>query len=87
MSRGATMSILGLYNNDPTIFDLMSFPDEFTAAQKQNVTDNILVECAEFEFLYPNPVVAKNVISIWSRKEKPYWERVYRASQAEYNPI
>lgn len=81
------MSVLGLYNNDPTIFDLMAFPDGFTAEQKQNVTDNILIECAEFEFLYPNPTVAKNVIGIWSHKELPYWNRVYAASQAEYNPI
>ena len=87
MSRGANLSLLGLYNNDPTIFDFMAFPDGFTDAQKQNVKDNILVECAEFEFLYPSPLVAKNVIGLWSNKEKPYWDRVYRAAQAEYNPI
>ena len=87
MSRGATVSILGLYNNDPSVFDLMEFPEEFTSEQKKTVTDNILIECAEFEFLYPNPIVAKNVIGIWSRKEKPYWDRVYTASKAEYNPI
>ena len=87
MSRGATMSILGLYNNDNTIFDLMAFPDGFTTEQKQIVTDNILVECSEFEFLYPNPTVAKNIIALWSHKEVPYWNRVYAASQAEYNPI
>jgi hypothetical protein len=46
-----------------------------------------LVECAEFEFLYPAPEVAKTIIGIWSRKELPYWNRVYAASQAEYNPI
>ena len=87
MSRGANLSILGLYNNDSTIFDMMVFPDGFTDAQKQTVTDNILVECAEFECLYPNPYVMKNIIGVWSRKELPYWNRVYTASQAEYNPI
>lgn len=87
MSRGANLSILGLYNYDSSVLDLMEFPAEFTAAQKQNVKDNILIECAELEFLYPNPVVAKNIIGIWSKKELPYWQRVYRASQAEYNPI
>lgn len=87
MSRGATLSIMGLYNNDPTVLDMMVFPEGFTDAQKQTVKDNILIECAEFEFLYPAPSVAKTIIGIWSRKEKPYWDRVYRASQAEYNPI
>lgn len=87
MSRGATLSIMGLYNNDPTVLDLMEFPDGFTDAQKQNVKENILIECAELEFLYPAPSVAKAIIGIWSRKELPYWTRVYKASQLEYNPI
>ena len=87
MSRGANLSIMGLYNNDPTVLDLMEFPEDFTEAQKQNVKDNILVECAELEFLYPAPVVAKNIIGIWSKKEVPYWDRVYKASLLEYNPI
>lgn len=87
MSRGATLSILGLYNNDPTVLDLMSFPDGFTADNKQTVKENILIECAELECLYPNPVVMKNIVGIWSKKELPYWQRVYNASILEYNPI
>ena len=87
MSMGATLSILGLYNDDNTVFDLMSFPDGFTKEQKQVTIDNILIECAELEFLYASPVVAKPIIGIWSKKEKPYWDRIYKASQAEYNPI
>lgn len=87
MSRGTNLSIMGLYNNDPTVLDLMVFPDGFTQEQQQNVKDNILIECAEFEFLYPNPTVAKTIIGVWSYKELPYWQRVYDASQLEYNPI
>ena len=87
MSRGATMSIMGLYNNDDSIFDLMSFPEGFTDNDKQLVQDSILVECAELEILYPAPAVMKTCIGIWSRKELPYWQRVYNASQLEYNPL
>lgn len=87
MSLGATLSVLGLYNEDNSLFDLMQFPEDFTTAQKKTVTDNILIECAELEFLYPNPTVAKNIIGIWSYKEVPYWDRVYKASQLEYNAI
>ena len=87
MSRGANLSIMGLYNNDPTVLDLMEFPEDFTDAQKQNVKENILIECAELEFLYPAPLVAKNIIGIWSKKEVPYWNRVYKASLLEYDPI
>lgn len=87
MSRGATLSIMGLYNNDNTVLDLMEFPEDFTEEQKQNIKENILIECAELEFLYPSPVVAKSVIGIWSKKEVPYWDRIYKASLLEYDPI
>lgn len=87
MSNGANLSIMGLYNNDKTIFDLMSFPDDFTQEQKQTTIYNILVECAELEILYPNPTVMKNIIGIWSQKEQPYWNRIYKASLLEYDPI
>lgn len=87
MSRGARLSIMGLYNHDETVLDLMQFPDDFTDAQKQNIKENILIECAELEFLYPSPTVAKSIIGIWSAKEKPYWDRIYKASLLEYDPI
>lgn len=87
MSRGATLSILGLYNDDPTVFDLMHFPEGFSQDDIQATKDNILIECAELEVLYANPTVMKNIIGIWSYKELPYWQRIYDASQLEYNPI
>lgn len=87
MSMGATLSVMGLYNYDKTLFDLMSFPDGFTEEQKEITIDNILVECSELECLYPNPSVMKNVIGIWSKKEVPYWTRIYNASLLEYDPI
>ena len=87
MSMGATMSILGLWNNDHSIFDLMQLPEGFTTEDRETVTDSILTECAELEVLYPAPAVMKNVIGIWSRKELPTWQRIYNASLLEYNPI
>lgn len=87
MSRGATLSIMGLYNNDDSIFDLMEFPEGFTEDDENCVKFSILTECAELEVLYPNPTVMKNMIGLWSYKEMPYWQRVYDASQLEYNPI
>ena len=87
MSKGATLSIMGLYQNDNTVLDAMFFPEGFTDEQKEIVKQNILIECAELEFLYPAPTVAKTIIGIWSHKEVPYWNRVYQASLLEYNPI
>lgn len=87
MSRGATLSVLGIYNVDNTIFDNMEFPDGFTDEQKEIVKNSILVEGAELECLYPSAYFLKTIIGIWSRKELPYWQRVYNASLLEYNPI
>ena len=91
MSNGAKLSILGLYNWDNTIFDLMVFPEydevEFTAEEKQLVINNIMAETAELEILYPNPAVMKNMIYLWSAKEKPTWNRILRVSLANYDPL
>ena len=89
------MSILGLWQWDHNIFDLMQFPSfqdgetvhEFTQDDKQLLINNLMAECAELDILYPNPVVMKNMIGLWSGKELPTWIRIYKASLTEYNPI
>lgn len=78
------LSILGLYNWDSSIFDLLVIPE---GVDKENLINNILTEYAELEILYPNPEVMKNVIGIWSQKELPTWQKIYNAEQLEYNPI
>ena len=91
MSNGAKLSILGLYNWDNTIFDLMVFPvwdqNEFSTEEKNLVINNIMAECAELEILYPNPTVMKNMIGLWSAKEQPTWNRIYRTALIEYDPL
>lgn len=84
MSRSATMSVMGLYNWDNTLFDLMSIPE---ALDKDTLVDNLLIELAELEVIYPNPVVMKNLIGVWSAKQLDIWERLYATTQYEYNPI
>ena len=83
----ATMSVLGLYNYDDTIFDNMAFPEAMTTTEKTDTINNIILECAELEVLYTNPAFMKFAIQTWSRKELPTWVRVYNASVAEYDPI
>ena len=84
MSRMATMSPLGLYRWDNTIFDLMQIP---SALDKPTLIDNLLSETAELEVLYPNPVVFKNLVGVWSAKQIDIWNRLYATTQYEYNPI
>lgn len=84
MSRMATMSPLGLYRWDDSIFDLMQIPE---ALDKPTLIDNLLTETAELEVLYPNPVVFKNLVGVWSTKQLDIWNRLYATTQYEYNPI
>lgn len=84
MGRTANISPLGLYNWDNTIFDLMVIP---TALDKPTLINNLLAETAELEVLYPNPIVFKNLLGVWSAKNLDVWNRLYATTQYEYNPI
>lgn len=84
MGRAVNLSPLGLYNWDQTIFDLMQIP---VALDKDTLVDNLLAETAELEVLYPNPVVFKNLVGVWSAKQIDIWNRLYATTQYEYNPI
>ena len=87
MSRGATLSVLGLYKSDPSLFSEMVYPSGFSADEKQTVVCNILAECAELECLFPDPDTMKTMIGLWSKMNISVWERIFTASKLEYNPI
>lgn len=78
------LSILGMYNNDNTIFDGFNTPEGIT---KDDVVDNILIECSELEIVYPEPVILKRAIEIWSNSNQIEWNKLYNTMTVEYNPI
>lgn len=83
----STMSVLGLYTYDNTLFANMNYPEGFDTADQTNLVNNLLCELAEMEVLYTSPAFMKTIIGVWSYKEKPTWDRIYAAAQMEYNPI
>lgn len=83
----SSVSVMGLYNYDPTLFANMEFPTGFTTQEADNLINSIIMETAELEVLYSSPVFMKTIIGVWSKKELPTWNRIYAAAQAEYNPI
>lgn len=87
MSNGSRMSVLGLYNWDNRLFDPLAVPEGFTPDDKTTLVNNIILECAELEVLYPNVDFFKFAIESWSEKEVITWNRIYSASLLEYNPI
>ena len=82
--KRATMSILGLYFQDPDLFSGMVYPDEL---DRDVLIDSILAECAELEIIYPDPEYMKNLITLWSKKELYNWRKLYETTQFVYNPI
>ena len=80
----ATLSILGLWMQDPTIFNSMHLPAGVDLA---TVRDTILYDLADLEVLYPSAPFMKTMIDLWSTKENPTWTRLYTAMQLEYNPL
>ena len=83
----SSMSVLGLYTYDNTLFANMNYPEGFETADQTNLVNNLLCELAEMEVLYTSPAFMKTIIGVWSYKEKPTWDRIYAAAQMEYNPI
>lgn len=80
----ATLSILGLYNYQPTIFDSLTIP---TSVDKETLIDNIIMEAAELELLFPNADILGRLIGNWSKTRLAAWNRMIGALDAEYNPI
>ena len=81
-----TISILGLYNEDNTIFESMQLP-ESDHLDKDTLIHNILMDCAELEALYTDPDFMKFAITEWSKARLHVWQALANTMDYEYNPI
>ena len=80
----ATMSLLGLYQFDSHILDDLHIPSAMDAA---NIKNNLLMETAELEILYPDADILKYMIDIWSNRRLKVWQDLYDTTVLVYNPI
>lgn len=80
----ATISLLGLYTWDDTIFDDMSLPEQ---VDKTDLIDNLLMETAELEILYPDAEFIKQAIARWSAIRLHTWERIAKVLYEDYDPF
>lgn len=80
----ATLSILGLYQREPTLFDELELPGSMN---KDVLIDNILYEAAPLEVYYPDPNFMKFMIGRWSFMNQSVWQKLYDTTVLEYNPI
>lgn len=88
MITKSTLSILGLYNYDPTIFDDMALPSVITdKGNEYLIHSSILLEYAEMEVLYPDPNVMKQAIAIWSKSRFQAWTHMAKVLYEDYDPF
>ena len=79
-----TMTTIGMYNTDSTLFDNMILPDEL---DRDLVINAILMRSGEFEVLYPNIDFMKFSIGAWSRKWNKTFADWVKGQEATWNPI
>lgn len=103
MSRGILLDIMALYNHDQTLFSAFQVPTSITWVEhgpegdtthtetipytKQNIVDNILLECAELEVVYPDSDYMKLAIGTWSTKRLYTWQRIADVLYRKYDPF
>lgn len=77
----ASVSFMGLYSYDPSIFDDLQLP---SGIDRETLINNLMVETAELEVMQPDPGIIKVVLGWFSRKRLPQWQRVADAYGLDY---
>lgn len=78
------LSITGLYEYDNTLFQGLQLPEGLS---QEAVINEILLQCAELEIVYPNIDIMKLAITTWSIANQYTWQKLYDTMVVEYNPI
>lgn len=79
-----TLSVLGLYQYDPTIFDGWTLPE---GVDLDTLKAAIFQDCAELETTLPDTAVFKQYSALWTQRKQRAWQRALNAMSATYNPI
>lgn len=80
----AKITLIGFYQWDNTLFDLMQLP---AGIDKNLLVDTILLKSGDFESLYGDPDFIKSAVNVWSKKWYRTFEKWYTALQLKYDPI
>lgn len=78
------LSIMGLYEYDNNIFQGLQVPE---GLNREAVINEILLQCAELEIMYPNIDIMKLAITTWSIANQYTWQKLYDTMVVDYNPI
>ena len=84
MSTMQRLTLIGMYNYDPTLFDGVTLPEGY---DKQTLIDSLLLEHGEKCVMYTDVDFMKFSLGAVSRKWYTEFERIYKALREEYNPL
>lgn len=78
------LSIMGLYEYDNTLFQGLQLPEDI---DQEAVINEILLQCAELEIVYPDIDIMKLAITTWSIANQYTWQKLYDTMVVKYNPL
>lgn len=81
---GMYITVTGVYNHYPSLFELMQLPD---GVDMETARDNILFQCGELELVYSEPSFLQALIGNWSKRRAYKWKTLQGTTTLEYNPI
>ena len=90
------LSIVTLTNYDDSLWDGLVVPSYeeykdglFTehSLDKTLLISNICMECSDLQLIYPDWDYMQGLIGMWSATELPVWNKLYRTTMFEYNPL
>lgn len=84
MSTFRRLTLIGLYNHRPDLFDKLVLPADY---DRDTFIDTVLLDHGEKRVTYPEPEFFKYAVGVWSRKWSESLERIARALTTEYNPL
>lgn len=84
MPARGKLTIWGIYEYDPALFEDLELPEGVDADITRH---RILLECGQLEIIYPDPAFLKESIKWWSKANLLKWTKLHDTETIEYNPI
>lgn len=82
--RGAKISLIGLYQINPDLFNDFTIPTQLTASV---LIDNLLMDTADMEVLYPDADFMQQAIKSWSLLKIHEWQKQADTLYEDYDPF
>ena len=84
----AKITAIGFENylslNGESLFDYMTLP---SGIDKDTLVGSILMRAGEFEVLYSDPYLMRDMIGLWSRKHQWTFDKWIKAINVQYDPL